>query len=143
MMPGGKSEEKKKERKKERKEGRKEGRKEEGRKERKNKNKRPSKEERKQPALSVAVQQAWRTGCLKGGLEMKKKREKDEAKTKVSDQGSKFNIQHCIYIGRYPTNLILCFSWIVLQSKLSWQSTPVGNCRPTPPGLLRANSGEH
>jgi hypothetical protein len=27
-------------------------------------------------------------------------REKDQSKTKVSDQGSKFNIQHCIYIGR-------------------------------------------
>ena len=27
-------------------------------------------------------------------------REKDEAKTKVSDQGSKFNYQLCIYIGR-------------------------------------------
>jgi hypothetical protein len=24
----------------------------------------------------------------------------DEVKTKVSDQGSKFNIQHCIYVGR-------------------------------------------
>jgi hypothetical protein len=43
-------------------------------------------------------------GYLKGGLEMKKDwgvgGEKDEAKTKVSDQGSKFNIQHCISIGR-------------------------------------------
>jgi hypothetical protein len=34
-------------------------------------------------------------GYPKGGLEMKKYRvqEKDESKTKVSDQGSKFNFQ--------------------------------------------------
>jgi hypothetical protein len=52
--------------------------------------------------------------------------EKDEAKTKVSDKGSKFNSQHCIYVGR-DHRPILCFSWIELQNKLSWQSTPVGN----------------
>jgi hypothetical protein len=53
-------------------------------------------------------------------------RENDEAKTTVSDQGSKFNIQHSAYIRR-DHRPILCFSWIDLQSKLSGQSTPVGN----------------
>ena len=83
-------------------------------------------------------------GYLKGRLEMKKDgvgvvvwREKDEAKTKVSDQGSKFNFQLCVYIGK-AHRPILCFSWIMLQSKLSRQSAPVGNCRcskvMTPPG---------
>ena len=51
------------------------------------------------------------------------RREKDEAKTKVSDQGSKFNFQLCVYIGK-THRPILCFSWIELQSKLSRQSTP-------------------
>ena len=51
---------------------------------------------------------------------------KDEAKTKVSGQGPKFNSQHCVYIGR-AHRPILYFSWIELQRKLSWQSTPVGN----------------
>jgi hypothetical protein len=56
------------------------------------------------------------------------RQEKDEAKTKISDQGSKFNSQHCAYIGKTHRPLpILCFSWIELQNKLSWQSTPVGN----------------
>ena len=46
-------------------------------------------------------------GYLKGRLEMKKDgvQEKNEAKTKVSDQGSKFNSQHCLYIEG-----VLCFS---------------------------------
>lgn len=52
--------------------------------------------------------------------------EKNEAKTKVSDQGLMFNSQHCIYIGRVHRP-ILCFSEVELQSKLSRQSTPVGN----------------
>ena len=30
------------------------------------------------------------------------RQEKDEAKTKVSDQGSKFNFQLCVYIGKNP-----------------------------------------
>jgi hypothetical protein len=62
------------------------------------------------------------------GLGMKKEgvQEKDEAKTKVSNQGSKFNSQHCIYIGKaHRSNF--CFSWIELQNKLHGQSTPVGN----------------
>ena len=60
------------------------------------------------------------------GNEKGQGREKDEAKTKVSDQGSKFNSQHCIYIGKaYRPNP--CFSLIELQSKLSRQSIPVGN----------------
>ena len=53
-------------------------------------------------------------------------REKDQAKTKVSDQGSKFNFQPCIYIGRAHSP-ILCFSGIMLQRKLNRQSAPVGN----------------
>jgi hypothetical protein len=67
-------------------------------------------------------------GYLKEGLEMKKNRvlEKDAAKRKVSDQGSKFNSQHCVYIGR-AYRPILCFSWIELQNKLSRQSTLIGN----------------
>jgi hypothetical protein len=66
-------------------------------------------------------------GYLKWELEMKKDRVrgKDEAKTKVSDQGSKVNSQHSVYIGRVhrPNS----FSWIELQNKLSGQSAPVGN----------------
>jgi hypothetical protein len=54
--------------------------------------------------------------------------EKNEAKTKVSDQGLKVNIQLGIYIGK-THRLSPCFSWIVLQSKLSRLSAPVGNCR--------------
>ena len=67
---------------------------------------------------------------LKGenGNEKARVREKDEAKTKVSDLGSKFNIQHCVYIGR-AHRPILCFSWIELQSKLSRWSTPQSSCR--------------
>ena len=54
---------------------------------------------------------------LKGenGNEKARVREKDEAKTKVSDLGSTFNSQHCVYIGR-AHRPILCFSWIMLQS---------------------------
>jgi hypothetical protein len=58
---------------------------------------------------------------LKGRLTMNKDsraREKDEAKTKVSDQGSKFSFQLCAYIG-INFRPILCFSWIELQNKLS------------------------
>jgi hypothetical protein len=53
---------------------------------------------------TVAVQQPQRTGYLKGRLEMNRDREaeKDEAKTKNSNQGSKFNFQLCIYIGGNP-----------------------------------------
>jgi hypothetical protein len=67
---------------------------------------------------------------LKGenGNEKARVREKDEAKTKVSDLGSTFNSQHCVYIGR-AHRPILCFSWIELQSKLSRHSASVGNCR--------------
>ena len=43
------------------------------------------------------------------GLEMKKNVVSD----KSSDQGSKFNIQHCVYIGR-AHRPILCFCWIML-----------------------------
>jgi hypothetical protein len=54
---------------------------------------------------------------LKGRLGIKKDsgQEKDAAKTKVSDQGSKFNFQLFVYIGKThrPT---LCFSWLELQS---------------------------
>ena len=67
------------------------------------------------------VQQPWMNWVyLKGRLTMNKDsraREKDEAKTKVSDQGSKFNFQLCIYIGETQRS-ILCFSWILLQNKL-------------------------
>jgi hypothetical protein len=68
----------------------------------------------------------------KGGGEWKRNRvwEKDEAKTKVSDQDSKFNIQYCIFIERahrpilcFSWIMLLCFSWIMLQSNLSVQST--------------------
>ena len=55
----------------------------------------------------VAVQQPWRTGYTwKGGWKWKRMggQEKDEAKTKVSDQGSKFNFQLCVYIGKNPTD---------------------------------------
>jgi len=51
----------------------------------------------------VAVQQPQRTGYLEGSLEMKKDKQ-DENKTKVSDQGSQFNFQLCIYIGKNPTD---------------------------------------
>jgi hypothetical protein len=72
-------------------------------------------------------------------------REKNEAKT-GSDQGSKFNIQHCIYIGK-THRPIFCFSWIVLQSKLSGQSVLLSSFRKlhvqprqmTPPRSLRSN----
>ena len=77
----------------------------------------------------VAVQPPQRTGYLIERLEMKKDRwvrEKDEAKTKFSDQGSKFNIQFCVYIGKNPRP-ILCFSWIMLQSKLCRLSASVEN----------------
>lgn len=50
-------------------------------------------------------------------------REKDEAKTKVSDQGWKFNIQNWVYVGTahrpHP------FSWIELRRR----STPLGSGR--------------
>jgi hypothetical protein len=39
---------------------------------------------------------------------------------------AQFNSQHCVYIGKVHSP-ILGFSWIVLQSKLSGQSIPVGN----------------
>ena len=53
-----------------------------------------------------------------------------------SDQGFKFNIQHGIYIGQ-----TLCFSWIMLQSKVRGQSILLSSCgnlhmqprRVTPP----------
>jgi hypothetical protein len=64
--------------------------------------------------FGVVVQQLWTSWVYhRGGLEMKKERgEKDEAKAKVSDQCSKFNIEHCIYIGR-THRPILCFNWII------------------------------
>ena len=69
-------------------------------------------------------------GYLKWELEMKKDRvrEKDEAKTKVSDQGSKFNIQHCVYIGRSPLTHPL-FQLDYVANTLSRQSAPVGSSR--------------
>jgi hypothetical protein len=36
-----------------------------------------------------------------------------------SDQGFKFNIQHCVSIGQ-GHRPIFCFSWIMLQSKGQW-----------------------
>ena len=82
--------------------------------------------------LFVAVQQPWRTGLPERGAghEEGQAREKDEAKPQVSDQGSKFKFQLCVYIGKTHRS-ILCFSWIILQSKLSGQSVPVGNCNST------------
>ena len=66
------------------------------------------------------VQQPWMNWVpeREAGSEKDRVQEKDEAKTKVSDQGSKFNFQLCVYIGK-PHRPILCFSWIELQSKLS------------------------
>jgi hypothetical protein len=49
--------------------------------------------------------------------------EKDRAKRRFSDQRSKFNSAAPVYKGK-TTKPILCFSWIVLQSKLSMQSIP-------------------
>jgi hypothetical protein len=52
------------------------------------------------------------------------------------DQGSMFNFQLCtracayisfIYIYEKPKDLSLCFSWILLQNKLSRQSTSQGS----------------
>ena len=74
-------------------------------------------------------------GYLKGGVGNEKDGvgEKDETKTKFSDQGSKLNIQH-VFIERahrpilcFSWIMLLCFSCIVLQSKLSGQPSPVGN----------------
>ena len=64
-------------------------------------------------------------GTWKGGWKWKRRGgwKEDQAKTKVHGQGSKFNFQLCIYIGK-THRPILCFSWIELQSKLSRQSTP-------------------
>lgn len=55
-------------------------------------------------------------------------KEEDKSKTKVSDQGTKFNIQLYIYIGKNPRP-ILFFSLIMSKSKLSRNSAPAGNCR--------------
>jgi hypothetical protein len=60
-----------------------------------------------------------------------------------SDQGSKFNLQHWVYIGR-AHRPILCFSWIMLQSKVNRQSILLCSCgnlhvqprRITPQDLL-------
>ena len=64
-------------------------------------------------------------GTRKGGWKRKGlgAREKDEVKTKVSDQSLTVST---VYIGR-AHRPILCFSCIELQSKLSGQSNPVGN----------------
>jgi hypothetical protein len=79
--------------------------------------------------MCVAVQQPWMNRVyLEGRLEMKKDgvQEKDKAKTKVSDQGSKFNFHLCIYIRETQRPIlcvswvmVLCFSWFMSQSKLS------------------------
>jgi hypothetical protein len=58
------------------------------------------------------------------------RQEKNEAKTKISDHGSKFNFQ--LFMRAKPKDpslcfswvLLLCFSWIELQSKLSRRSVP-------------------
>ena len=54
------------------------------------------------------------------------RQEKNEAKT-MFGSSSKFNIQHCIYIGT-AHRPILCFSWIMLQSKVSGQSILLSSC---------------
>jgi len=42
--------------------------------------------------------------------------EKNEAETKISNQGSKFNFQLCFYIGK-TQRPIFSFSWFELQSQ--------------------------
>ena len=59
-------------------------------------------------------------------LEMKKEQGAREGWSQ--DKGSKFNIQHWMYIGK-AHRFILCFIWIMLENKLSRQSTPIRNCR--------------
>lgn len=72
-------------------------------------------------------------------------------------QGSKFNTQLCVYIGKthrpnlcFSWIMLLCFNWIMLQSKLGRQSASIGNCRcykvedlhlggKTPPWVSYAN----
>ena len=56
-----------------------------------------------------------------------KVREKEEAKAEFLIKAQSL-IFGTVYIGR-AHRPILCFSWIMLQSKLSRQSAPVGNCR--------------
>jgi hypothetical protein len=59
---------------------------------------------------------------LKGGLEMKRTECKRRMKPRQdSDQGSKFNSAAPVYKGK-STKPVLCFSWIVSQSKLSRHS---------------------
>ena len=62
-------------------------------------------------------------------------REKNEAKTKISDQGSKFNTQHCVYI-ESSHRPIFCFSCLMLQTGSAgglFLKAPVGNCKITRP----------
>jgi hypothetical protein len=62
-----------------------------------------------------------------------------------SDQGFKFNIQHWVYIGQ-AHRPILCFSWVMLQSKVSGQSILLSSCvnchmqprQATPPRAIRS-----
>ena len=52
-----------------------------------------------------------------------------------SDQGFKFNIQHCVSIGQ-GHRPIFCFSWIMLQTGSAgglFLKAPVGNCKITRP----------
>ena len=45
------------------------------------------------------------------------RREKGEAKTKVSDQGSKFNFQLCVYIGKPQTHPLIQLGYVAKQDQ--------------------------
>jgi hypothetical protein len=68
-------------------------------------------------------------GYLKGQLEMERTGcERRMKLRKGSDQGSTFNSAAPVYKGK-TTKLTFCFSWIMLQSKLSRQSILLNFCR--------------
>ena len=69
-------------------------------------------------------------GYLKGGLEMKRTgcERRMTPRQGAADQGSKLNIQHCVYLGQAHRPM-LCFSWIMLQSKLLGQPTLLRSSR--------------
>jgi hypothetical protein len=51
---------------------------------------------------------------------------------KVSDQGSKFNIQHCVYIGRaHRPHPLFQLDWVAKQAQGLglFLKAPVGNCK--------------
>jgi hypothetical protein len=75
-------------------------------------------------------------GYLKWGLEKKRDGYREgRSQDKGSDQGSKFNTQHCVYI-ESSHRPIFCFSCLMLQTGSAgglFLKAPVGNCKITRP----------